>query len=50
MHEANAVTDTTASAAPHESEASTKVKGEVSVKLFARTDVGQVRELSLIHI
>jgi PPM family protein phosphatase len=38
------VTDTTASAAPHESEASTKAKGEVSVKLFARTDVGQVRE------
>jgi PPM family protein phosphatase len=38
------VTDTTASAAPHASEASAKAKGEVSIKLFARTDVGQVRE------
>jgi serine/threonine protein phosphatase PrpC len=37
------VTDTTASAAPHDSDAS-KAKGEVSIKLFARTDVGQVRE------
>ncbi len=40
------MTDTTASVAPHENEASAtaKVKGEVSIKLFARTDVGQVRE------
>jgi protein phosphatase len=38
------VTDTTASPAPLQSEASTKAKGEVSIQLFARTDVGQVRE------
>ena len=37
------VTDTTATA-PQTTEASTKAKGEVSIKLFARTDVGQVRE------
>jgi serine/threonine protein phosphatase PrpC len=39
------VTDTTAgTAAPKENEAPAKTKGEVSIKLFARTDVGQVRE------
>jgi protein phosphatase len=38
------VTDTSATAAPQEGEASNKAKGEVSIKLFARTDVGQVRE------
>jgi len=39
------VTDTTASAAaPQETEAPPKTKGEVTIKLFARTDVGQVRE------
>ena len=37
------MTDTTATA-PQTTEASTKAKGEVSIKLFARTDVGQVRE------
>ena len=39
------MTDTTASAsAPQATEAPPKEKGEVSIKLFARTDVGQVRE------
>jgi PPM family protein phosphatase len=39
------VTDTTASAAaPQASESPAKTKGEVLIKLFARTDVGQVRE------
>ena len=39
------MSETTASAsAPQTSEAPTKAKGEVSIKLFARTDVGQVRE------
>ena len=38
------MTDTSATAAPQEGEASNKAKGEVSIKLFARTDVGQVRE------
>jgi serine/threonine protein phosphatase PrpC len=38
------VTDTQATAAPHASEASSKAQGEVSIRLFARTDVGQVRE------
>ncbi len=39
------MTDTTASAAaPQASESPAKTKGEVLIKLFARTDVGQVRE------
>jgi len=39
------VSETTASVtAPQASEAPAKAKGEVSIKLFARTDVGQVRE------
>jgi protein phosphatase len=39
------VSETTASAsAPQATEAPAKTKGEVSIKLFARTDVGQVRE------
>ncbi len=40
------MTDTTtaSAAAPQESEAPAKSKGEVLIKLFARTDVGQVRE------
>jgi serine/threonine protein phosphatase PrpC len=39
------VTDTTASAAaPQENDAPARTKGEVTIKLFARTDVGQVRE------
>jgi len=41
------VTDTTATpAAPQQAttDATAKAKGEVSIKLFARTDVGQVRE------
>jgi serine/threonine protein phosphatase PrpC len=39
------VTDTTASAsAPQPTETPSKGKGEVAINLFARTDVGQVRE------
>ncbi|HEY1955470.1 MAG TPA: Stp1/IreP family PP2C-type Ser/Thr phosphatase [Polyangiaceae bacterium] len=39
------MSETTASAsAPQATEAPAKTKGEVSIKLFARTDVGQVRE------
>jgi protein phosphatase len=39
------VTDTTASAAaPQQNETPAKGSGEVAIKLFARTDVGQVRE------
>jgi len=39
------VTDTTASAAaPQQSESSAAGKKDVAIKLFARTDVGQVRE------
>ncbi len=38
------MTEQAAGTTPNPTEASTKAKGEVSIKLFARTDVGQVRE------